>query len=652
MNIHKSDGISKKAFKKHNSIDGTKVTIEELNNSEDEMSKHEIKTKISGIRRPGAKIVNHIHKLDSNSVVETEDFKKDVEQQDDYKKNNIEFEKEIASKENDIVFDTEDEKDIVEESVNFDKEVLVEEDNDIVFDAESDKDNKGHENKLDSKIQHAEINNINEADNIDKNTKKVKDKKIKERKLKKSAIINSIESFEEKEKDLVSKSKDLNEEIGEIIQEQENKIIKSEKKKNLKIAEKNVSSSEEKVEENNDLDNLESEDEDGLIIKESSEFDKKLKKNKSKSKIDEDTIDFDKTEKNNKFTNENDKLVTHEDNHSRNLLIVIIAIVILIGILIGGFIFYKKNKAQKQHNEVEISIEKEKKENIQSKETKKQENEKDVEKQKQQEVKNRKLFSNCDYLSNNLSSCTPYKCKFEHPDTHEIMKREVYGVTNDKCKYSETLTNKKVLICNFEEKSKNIVSEFYKKNLSAKFIAQADLDKDLVNGIDNSIKKMIKEGVCNIEENTEVISGECPEDKEFKGEYNNEGKLMPICLESNIECKECLNCTNDKQKVIINRIEGKGECKDCSETKDCKEGFHCFNSSCVKNEVLLNELTCSDDNNNCKKLPCKDCLDGNKYCNVGKKDWKQDLKNKCVDCTDTKYCKEGFKCENYKCIAK
>ncbi len=576
MNIHKSDGISRKFFKKHNSIETTKVTIEDIEDIEKNQNNNK-KRKVSGIRKHGIHIINNARKT-----------KKEVEP--------ISTEEILEYSEKNPV-----------NNVVFDEKETIEEDDDIFFDTE-DVDDKGEVILEPEKLKNANTEPINKIPEIDLQ--------------KEQEILKNVESFEKKEKKINTT------------------IIKPIKNEKAKIISEDLDSDNDDIESIDKSIIKETMDEDGLIIKES-------------SKDNENKIINNKNINSKNTANE-----TVSQKHNKNLLFVIIGIIILIAILIGGFIFYKKTKEDRlnQLNKAKIeknTEEKDKKSDL-AKTNKKDTTEKDTENSKiKKEVSTRKLFSNCDYFSNNLSSCTPYSCKFEHPKTHEILEKKIVGIKDGKCNYTETLSDKKILNCHYDETSRKKVSDFYKKLIDAKFIAQTEPFEDKVNGIDNPIKTMITDNICIIEENNEILDKKCPEGKEYNGEYNNNNELAPLCIDSTFKCEEsCPNCKNDKQILILNRIKGIAECKECTKSSDCKDGFHCFNNSCVTNDVLLNELSCSPENDNCKKLPCKDCSTGNKYCNVGGKNWKNELKNKCVDCTDTKYCKEGFTCENYKCISK
>ncbi len=641
MNMHKSDGISKKSFKKHNLTKKDEVIIEKKSDDV-EMVKANKGRKISGIRKFGVEIVNYASKLEDEK-----DLRSDV------KKN---ISEEVVEEDEDIIFDIEGDKNELEERFEFENEKKWEEKEDVIIDNEMEKD--GNKVKLEKEKKH----------------QKISEKERKElRKEKRNEILKGIESFEKNEKNLKNKDSNSGEEISEIIEEwdetldkevTEEKVISinNEKHKDRKILKVNGGSGEnekknnEKLDDENKEKNLDTKkddilekDEDGLIVKESSELDK--------VKIDKNKLNSNNHFFTNKKQDEPENVIAINDNdYSKNLLLMIVGIIVLISILIGGLVFYKQIKSKKQAENSEIHTEKVGEKNIkdESSEDKKiEENAKKKEENNEvgDKVKIKKLFSDCSYFSNNLSSCTPYSCKYEHPDTHEIMKREVSGVKDGKCEYSETLVDEKILTCNYDKESQKLVTEFYDKILTAKFIGQAEINEEKVKGIENPIKKMVEEGICTVTKNTEISVGDCPEGKEYKGEYSNDGiLLMPLCIDSNLICETCVDCISDKQKIIIDRIKGIGTCKDCSISEDCKEGYHCFNNFCVTNEILLNEVACSDENANCTKLPCKNCTDGNKYCNDGEKTWGEDLAKKCVDCTDTKYCKEGFKCKNYKCV--
>jgi hypothetical protein len=101
-----------------------------------------------------------------------------------------------------------------------------------------------------------------------------------------------------------------------------------------------------------------------------------------------------------------------------------------------------------------------------------------------------------------------------------------------------------------------------------------------------------------------------------------------------------------------------GEKGECFTSSDCKEGFHCFNSSkCLSDDVLKDNPTCKKcpesgdctyDQDVCLSLECENCSDGKMGCAFSTE---KALDGKCVECFMDGMCKKGYVCEEYKCVA-
>ena len=60
-----------------------------------------------------------------------------------------------------------------------------------------------------------------------------------------------------------------------------------------------------------------------------------------------------------------------------------------------------------------------------------------------------------------LSSCTEYTCEFAHPITGELMTREIFGLTDGICNYSEEMPNNGQMDCNYTEEMRKAVAQAY-----------------------------------------------------------------------------------------------------------------------------------------------------------------------------------------------
>ena len=67
----------------------------------------------------------------------------------------------------------------------------------------------------------------------------------------------------------------------------------------------------------------------------------------------------------------------------------------------------------------------------------------------------------CTDFSEMLSSCTEYSCEFTHPLTEELMTREIFGLTDGICKYSEEMPNSGRMDCDYTEEMRKAVAQAY-----------------------------------------------------------------------------------------------------------------------------------------------------------------------------------------------
>lgn len=74
----------------------------------------------------------------------------------------------------------------------------------------------------------------------------------------------------------------------------------------------------------------------------------------------------------------------------------------------------------------------------------------------------------CLLLPEKLSSCTPYKCQFTHPFTGELTAREITGIVNEKCNYTEEIPNNGKMECNYTENERKSVAQYYKDTYTTK----------------------------------------------------------------------------------------------------------------------------------------------------------------------------------------
>lgn len=117
---------------------------------------------------------------------------------------------------------------------------------------------------------------------------------------------------------------------------------------------------------------------------------------------------------------------------------------------------------------------------------------------------------NCDIFSDKLSSCTKYKCQFVNLLIKETIEKEISGIINGKCNYTEQITNNGKMECKFTESARKAVAEYYKNAIqleSMGIIIDEELgssDKQkiayIMDGkvVENPLQEAINNGMCAI----------------------------------------------------------------------------------------------------------------------------------------------------------
>ena len=68
------------------------------------------------------------------------------------------------------------------------------------------------------------------------------------------------------------------------------------------------------------------------------------------------------------------------------------------------------------------------------------------------------MADECDGYALHLKTCEPFVCKFKHPFTGKMMKKQIVGTFDGKCKTTEEMPNKGKLVCNLSTKARAAVS--------------------------------------------------------------------------------------------------------------------------------------------------------------------------------------------------
>ena len=107
------------------------------------------------------------------------------------------------------------------------------------------------------------------------------------------------------------------------------------------------------------------------------------------------------------------------------------------------------------------------------------------------------LSEECKEFPDMLENCTEYTCEFTHPLTGDILTREIVGVVNTKCSYTEEMPNNGRMDCEYSEKIRKAIAQQHR-----------DINKTGTYGTEGSIKLGPEETEVNI---TYTIDGEIVE---------------------------------------------------------------------------------------------------------------------------------------------
>lgn len=117
------------------------------------------------------------------------------------------------------------------------------------------------------------------------------------------------------------------------------------------------------------------------------------------------------------------------------------------------------------------------------------------------------LDENCDAFTNNLNSCTKYKCQFTHPFTGELMIKEILGISENKCGYVEEMPNNGEMNCEYTEDMRKAAAQYYVDLESGSFGVEINGTlggdtqiKYTIDGkeVDNPLQEALDNGQCTI----------------------------------------------------------------------------------------------------------------------------------------------------------
>ena len=187
---------------------------------------------------------------------------------------------------------------------------------------------------------------------------------------------------------------------------------------------------------------------------------------------------------------------------SFNLLPFMIIGVVVIG-LIGGGIFFFTSQNDNTNSNIEANSN-----NLLTDKEAEQEPEQLVEEVQENEPSENDL-SGCDVFPDKLDACEPFSCEFEHPFTGEMMEKEVIGLVNGKCQYTEEMPNNGRMDCEYTESMRKAAAQYYRDVAEAESVGTS-VNADLGSGdvettytidgkeVENPLQEAMTNGQCTI----------------------------------------------------------------------------------------------------------------------------------------------------------
>jgi len=120
-------------------------------------------------------------------------------------------------------------------------------------------------------------------------------------------------------------------------------------------------------------------------------------------------------------------------------------------------------------------------------------------------------------FANNLSTCTPSKLQFTHIQTGEIFEKEILGLIDDKCQYTEQMPNNELIECQFSDTDRLIIAQYFKDlTMADSYATEVSVDSTDIESEDqtqveleytindkqvtNPLQEAIDSGICTVSE--------------------------------------------------------------------------------------------------------------------------------------------------------
>ncbi len=183
---------------------------------------------------------------------------------------------------------------------------------------------------------------------------------------------------------------------------------------------------------------------------------------------------------------------------SKSVLPTLIIGIIVLGLIVGGILFFTSQDNESNSNSVPVNenIDVISKVNNSSEKT-------------QEELNIESEPFSCDAFPDKLDSCESFSCEFEHPFTSELMEKEIIGLVNGKCQYTEEMPNGGRMDCDYTENLRKVIAQYYKDLVAAESaVTSIETDigseeaqiKYIIDGkeVENPLQEAMTNGQCTI----------------------------------------------------------------------------------------------------------------------------------------------------------
>lgn len=107
------------------------------------------------------------------------------------------------------------------------------------------------------------------------------------------------------------------------------------------------------------------------------------------------------------------------------------------------------------------------------------------------------ILNYCYNFSSNLKSCSPYTCEFAHLVTGETLSREIVGIQNESCIYSERMLNGLYMTCKWNVSELNLIANEFENMPPTQVLILLNTTNYLINGSEqNLIQESLASGEC------------------------------------------------------------------------------------------------------------------------------------------------------------